>query len=73
MNTLLHGALHVNCPFAEPLYGDDVETSTPWTGSIRELVQSDKPWLQETLFTSVTMHPQWNVLRQKKGVVIEAY
>lgn len=70
MNNLVHGALHVNCPFAEPLYGDDIEHDTPWTQALGKWWQSDKPWLQETLSPSVTTHPQWDRLRQKKGVVI---
>lgn len=49
MNNLVHGALHVNCPFAEPLYGDDIEHDTPWTQALGKWWQSDKPWLQETL------------------------
>ncbi len=70
MNNLVHGALHVNCPFAEPLYGDDIEHDTPWTQALGKWWQSDKPWLQERLSPSVTTHPQWDRLRQKKGVVI---
>ncbi|RNT28551.1 2-succinyl-5-enolpyruvyl-6-hydroxy-3-cyclohexene-1-carboxylic-acid synthase [Proteus mirabilis] len=70
MNILVHGALHVNCPFAEPLYGDDIETSTPWTEALGVWWQTDKPWLQETRFNVASTHPQWNELRQKKGVVI---
>ena len=56
MNNLVHGALHVNCPFAEPLYGDDIEHDTPWTQALGKWWQSDKPWLQETLSPSVTTH-----------------
>lgn len=66
MNILVHGALHVNCPFAEPLYGDDIETSTPWTEALGDWWQTDKPWLQETRFNVASTHPQWNELRQKK-------
>ncbi|HGN0210901.1 TPA: 2-succinyl-5-enolpyruvyl-6-hydroxy-3-cyclohexene-1-carboxylic-acid synthase [Proteus mirabilis] len=70
MNNLVHGALHVNCPFAEPLYGDDIEHDTPWTQALGKWWQSDKAWLQETHSPSVTTHPQWDLLRQKKGVVV---
>lgn len=70
MNNLVHGALHVNCPFAEPLYGDDIEHDTPWTQALGKWWQSDKAWLQETHSPSVTTHPKWDLLRQKKGVVV---
>lgn len=70
MNTLNHGTLHVNCPFAEPLYGKDDLQPCPWSDALGQWWQSDTPWLQETSLPSITMHPQWPLLRQKKGVVI---
>lgn len=70
MNELVHGALHVNCPFADPLYGDDAVTPDPWHDALGYWWQSDKPWLQETRYISISTHPQWALFRQKKGVVI---
>lgn len=70
MNTLVQGALHVNCPFAEPLYGDEAEIASPWTEALGDWWQSGKPWLQETITKTQLTHPQWSQLRQQKGVVI---
>ncbi|QAV21901.1 2-succinyl-5-enolpyruvyl-6-hydroxy-3-cyclohexene-1-carboxylic-acid synthase [Proteus hauseri] len=70
MNELVHGALHVNCPFAEPLYGYDDANACPWSDALGEWWQNYHPWLQETITLSAATHPQWHRLCQKKGVVI---
>ena len=70
MNRLQHGAVHINCPFAEPLYDDDGITGKAWQAQLGNWWQSDKPWLQQTRCTSVISVDDWFFWRQKKGVVI---
>ncbi|MEM7933901.1 2-succinyl-5-enolpyruvyl-6-hydroxy-3-cyclohexene-1-carboxylic-acid synthase [Morganella morganii] len=70
MNRLHHGAAHINCPFAEPLYDDDGQTGKDWQAQLGNWWQSDKPWLQQTRCTSVISVDDWFFWRQKKGVII---
>ncbi|GHK57381.1 hypothetical protein KPZU09_71170 [Klebsiella pneumoniae] len=35
--------MHINCPFAEPLYGDMDETGVEWQQQLGNWWQSDKP------------------------------
>ena len=70
MNRLQHGAAHINCPFAEPLYDDDGQTGKEWQAQLGNWWQSDKPWLQQTRCTSVISVDDWFFWRQKKGVII---
>ncbi len=43
------GGVHINCPFAEPLYGDMDETGVEWQQQLGKWWQSDKPWLRQAL------------------------
>ncbi|WP_413495558.1 2-succinyl-5-enolpyruvyl-6-hydroxy-3-cyclohexene-1-carboxylic-acid synthase [Morganella psychrotolerans] len=70
MNRLQHGAVHINCPFAEPLYDDDGITGKEWQSQLGNWWQSDKPWLQQTRCTPVISVDDWFFWRQKKGVII---
>jgi len=45
METLRGGALHINCPFAEPLYGELDDTGLDWQRSLGDWWGSEKPWL----------------------------
>ncbi len=47
MGTLHAGAVHINCPFAEPLYGEMDDTGLSWQQSLGDWWTDDKPWLQE--------------------------
>lgn len=69
MNQLRHGAFHVNCPFAEPLYGE-TEGETEWQASLGNWWQSSHLWLSEPLTHTVALVADWYFWRQKKGVVI---
>lgn len=41
---MLHaGALHINCPFAEPLYGDMNDTGLVWQQRLGDWWQDEKP------------------------------
>ncbi|HEM8137854.1 TPA: 2-succinyl-5-enolpyruvyl-6-hydroxy-3-cyclohexene-1-carboxylic-acid synthase [Providencia rettgeri] len=69
MNQLHHGAFHINCPFAEPLYGES-EGDYEWQQTLGDWWNSNHPWLSEPLTNSVALVADWYFWRQKKGVVI---
>lgn len=64
------GALHINCPFAEPLYGEMDETDLEWQQALGDWWQSDKPWLCAPAALSSPQQRDWFFWRQKRGVVI---
>lgn len=69
MNNLSHGALHINCPFAEPLYGETL-AQIDWQNSLASWWQSSTPWLSGDGSYSLALVTDWPVWRQKKGLVI---
>ncbi|VXC92411.1 bifunctional 2-oxoglutarate decarboxylase and SHCHC synthase [Enterobacterales bacterium 8AC] len=70
MARLLHGALHINCPFAEPLYGGDEQQYAAWSAALGDWWQSSQPWLREEDAHQVWQQPDWPSWRQKPGVVL---
>ena len=71
MARLQHGALHINCPFAEPLYGGDERQYADWSAALGDWWQSDRPWLQESETRAApSPQPDWFFWRQKRGVVL---
>ncbi len=64
------GAVHINCPFAEPLYGEMDETGLAWQQAPGDWWQEDKPWLREDLQTGSAAQRDWFFWRQKRGVVV---
>ncbi|OMQ24680.1 2-succinyl-5-enolpyruvyl-6-hydroxy-3-cyclohexene-1-carboxylic-acid synthase [Serratia oryzae] len=70
MARLLHGALHINCPFAEPLYGGDEQQYAAWSAALGDWWQSSQPWLREEDAHHVWQQPDWPSWRQKTGVVL---
>jgi len=67
----LHGGgVHINCPFAEPLYGEMDETGLEWQQALGNWWQSDKPWLREGLLLESEKQRDWFFWRQKRGVVV---
>lgn len=73
MARLDHGALHINCPFAEPLYGEDDDGQQAWSAALGDWWQGQTPWLQESApYAGVqpldeAAWPQW---RNRRGVVL---
>ncbi len=47
LGTLHAGGVHINCPFAEPLYGEMDDTGISWQQRVGDWWQDDKPWLRE--------------------------
>ncbi|QUY48389.1 2-succinyl-5-enolpyruvyl-6-hydroxy-3-cyclohexene-1-carboxylic-acid synthase [Serratia plymuthica] len=70
MARLQHGALHINCPFAEPLYGGDEQHYADWSAALGDWWQSSQPWLREMDPHGVLKQPDWFSWRQKRGVVV---
>ena len=68
--TLHAGAVHINCPFAEPLYGDMDDTGLAWQQSLGDWWQDDKPWLREARRLESDKQRDWFFWRQKRGVVV---
>ncbi|WP_199636215.1 2-succinyl-5-enolpyruvyl-6-hydroxy-3-cyclohexene-1-carboxylic-acid synthase [Serratia sp. PAMC26656] len=70
MARLQHGALHINCPFAEPLYGGDEQHYADWSATLGDWWQGSQPWLREMDPHAVLKQPDWFSWRQKRGVVV---
>lgn len=70
MAQLLNGALHINCPFAEPLYGGDEQCYASWSAALGDWWQQNQPWLREIDPHQILVQPDWDLWRQKRGVVI---
>lgn len=70
LGTLHGGAVHINCPFAEPLYGEMDDTGLAWQQALGGWWQDDKPWLQASTRLSSEKQRDWFFWRQKRGVVV---
>jgi 2-succinyl-5-enolpyruvyl-6-hydroxy-3-cyclohexene-1-carboxylate synthase len=64
------GAVQINCPFAEPLYGGDPEAYQHWQEALGDWWQDDGPWLQQVAARATPVMPEWLRWRQARGVVI---
>ena len=70
LGSLHGGAVHINCPFAEPLYGELDATGLDWQRQLGDWWRSDKPWLRENSTLHSARQRDWFFWRQKRGVVI---
>lgn len=70
MGQLHSGGVHINCPFAEPLYGEMDDTGLAWQQALGEWWQSEKPWLSEALHLESVKQRDWFFWRQKRGVIV---
>lgn len=68
------GVVHINAPFAEPLYEADENAiaNDPWLAPItRWLSQPKAKWLDlQATQQDVLMHENWDYWRTKRGVVV---
>ncbi|PHM37543.1 2-succinyl-5-enolpyruvyl-6-hydroxy-3-cyclohexene-1-carboxylic-acid synthase [Xenorhabdus innexi] len=69
MSNLRQGGLHINCPFAEPLYGDDDKYQS-WLATLGNWWQGSQPWLQQSMKTITARVADWDCWQQKRGVVL---
>ncbi|NHB94031.1 2-succinyl-5-enolpyruvyl-6-hydroxy-3-cyclohexene-1-carboxylic-acid synthase [Photorhabdus cinerea] len=70
MANLQHGALHINCPFAEPLYGNEEPPYDEWLQQLGNWWKSNKPWLSQPVTNVVPEVPDWHYWQQKQGIVL---
>ncbi|KAA9000007.1 2-succinyl-5-enolpyruvyl-6-hydroxy-3-cyclohexene-1-carboxylic-acid synthase [Affinibrenneria salicis] len=71
MAQLAQGALHINCPFAEPLYGaDDEQAWRDWVQDLGDWWRDDRPWLCATRQLAPQIQHDWPDWREKRGVVL---
>ncbi|WP_318365533.1 2-succinyl-5-enolpyruvyl-6-hydroxy-3-cyclohexene-1-carboxylic-acid synthase [Enterobacter sp.] len=70
LGSLHSGAVHINCPFAEPLYGELDDTGLSWQQGLGDWWQSDKPWLRESSRLMSETQRDWFFWRQKRGVIV---
>lgn len=64
------GGVHINCPFAEPLYGAPDDAGSDWLNELGDWWQGEKPWLREVYGREITKQRDWFFWRQKRGVVV---
>ena len=67
------GVVHINVPFAEPLYDTDPAQidNHPWLASIQRWLSQNKPWQQHPeAQQEVLMHEHWDNWRTKRGVIV---
>lgn len=70
VGSLRQGALHINCPFAEPLYGEMDNADLDWQQALGDWWQSDKPWLSAPAELVSPKQRDWFFWRQKRGVIV---
>lgn len=66
----LAGALHLNCPFAEPLYGGDPTAHQAWHQPLGEWWHDNQPWTTMPATPPVPVVADWSQWRQRDGLVI---
>ncbi|MCK3655134.1 2-succinyl-5-enolpyruvyl-6-hydroxy-3-cyclohexene-1-carboxylate synthase [Pasteurellaceae bacterium Macca] len=70
----LGGVVHINTPFAEPLYeADEAQIgTTPWLAPIqRWFNQPKEKWIDhQATQNDVLMHENWDFWRTKRGVIV---
>ncbi|AAU38401.1 MULTISPECIES: 2-succinyl-5-enolpyruvyl-6-hydroxy-3-cyclohexene-1-carboxylic-acid synthase [Basfia] len=67
------GVIHINVPFAEPLYDADEDEIDvhPWLAPVQRWLNHNKPWADhQALQEEVVMHEHWDNWRTKRGVIV---
>jgi 2-succinyl-5-enolpyruvyl-6-hydroxy-3-cyclohexene-1-carboxylate synthase len=70
MASLTGGALHLNCPFAEPLYGNEDGAHQAWSAALGDWWAGREPWLSQPDVHHVMPEPEWPHWQQARGVVV---
>lgn len=64
------GAVHLNCPFAEPLYGEEGEAFQGWQDQPGSWWHDDQRWLMLDGRQGTPLAADWQSWRQKRGLII---
>ncbi|MCX8956591.1 2-succinyl-5-enolpyruvyl-6-hydroxy-3-cyclohexene-1-carboxylic-acid synthase [Erwinia psidii] len=64
------GAVHLNCPFAEPLYGGDPAAWQAWHDELGEWWCDDQPWTAMPVTLPLSVQADWAHWRQQNGLVV---
>ncbi|WP_039058755.1 2-succinyl-5-enolpyruvyl-6-hydroxy-3-cyclohexene-1-carboxylic-acid synthase [Enterobacter sp. Bisph1] len=70
LGSLAGGAVHINCPFAEPLYGEMDETGLGWQQALGDWWQAESPWLRAPGAIACEKQRDWFFWRQKRGAIV---
>ncbi|MGL5291009.1 MAG: 2-succinyl-5-enolpyruvyl-6-hydroxy-3-cyclohexene-1-carboxylic-acid synthase, partial [Vibrionaceae bacterium] len=73
----LGGSLHINCPYPEPLYGEELDAADALTAAYLEPVhawlQDDKPYVTyvaPNLLDHSALQKMWQALAGQKGILL---
>ncbi len=64
------GAVHINVPLAEPLYGEDNGEFMSWRDSLAGWWQDSRPWVNHRQWQATETQEKWRHWQQRRGVVI---
>jgi len=64
------GAVHINTPFAEPLYGEASLAFKAWHDELGDWWHEEKPWLNINADWATPFCSDWSRWRQKRGLVV---
>ncbi|HBV38548.1 MAG TPA: 2-succinyl-5-enolpyruvyl-6-hydroxy-3-cyclohexene-1-carboxylic-acid synthase [Erwinia sp.] len=64
------GAVHINVPFAEPLYGEASSTFQAWHDALGGWWREKTPWLSIHAERATPVSGSWPGWRQKRGVIV---
>ncbi|MDG6894715.1 2-succinyl-5-enolpyruvyl-6-hydroxy-3-cyclohexene-1-carboxylic-acid synthase [Volucribacter amazonae] len=67
------GVIHINVPFAEPLYQADEQQiqQHAWLQPIQSWLSQNKPWIAwQPPHQEVLIHENWDFWRSKRGVIV---
>ncbi|PVX32086.1 2-succinyl-5-enolpyruvyl-6-hydroxy-3-cyclohexene-1-carboxylate synthase [Pasteurella langaaensis DSM 22999] len=67
------GVIHINAPFAEPLYDANVSEidSHPWLAPVQRWLAQKRPWaIHQPPQEEVLVHEHWDDWRTKRGVLV---
>lgn len=70
---LTPGVIHINVPFAEPLYQANLQQidNHSWLQPLSSWLHSQKPWVKHPENqVEVLIHENWDLWRTKRGVVV---
>jgi len=67
------GVIHINVPFAEPLYDANAEEIDvhPWLAPVQRWLSQNKSWTTYSApHQEVLIHEHWDQWRTKRGIIV---